>query len=181
MAAQAQAIESGVDVLLVLLYAPGGKGEPGEPIKGTTRLQKLLFLLWKEGRFSLTVPTLYGFEAYDFGPCMDDLYDDIDFAESIGLLQVKVAPSGNEYEDADEVSFLRDFGVRLPRKKTRRDYSLTDAGFEAGKELYSSLDKEERERLVKIKKRFNGMPFFDLLRYVYEKYPNFAKKSVLSL
>jgi|HubBroStandDraft_1064217.scaffolds.fasta_scaffold78529_1 hypothetical protein len=176
-----QAIESGVDVLMVLLYAPGLKGKPGEPVRGTTRLQKLLFLLWKEGRFYQAIPDLYGFEAYDFGPCMDDLYDDVDFSQDIGLIQVSEVPTGNEYEDADEESFLKNFGIRFPKRKTRRDYSLTASGLEAGAELYAALQDDERERLVQIKKRFNSMPFFDLLRYVYQKYPNFAKKSVLSL
>jgi len=179
--AEKQAIESGVDVLLALLYAPGLKGKPGEPVRGITRLQKLLFLLWKEGRFYQAIPDLYGFEAYDFGPCMDDLYDDIDFTQDIGLIQTKEVPTGNEYEDAYEDAFLKTFGVRFPKRKTRRDYGLTSSGLEAGKELYNALQDDERERLVQIKKRFNSMPFFDLLRYVYQKYPKFAKKSVLSL
>jgi uncharacterized protein len=179
--AEKQAIESGVDVLLALLYAPGLRGKPGEPVRGITRLQKLLFLLWKEGSFYKAIPNLYGFEAYDFGPCMDDLYDDIDFAQDIGLIEIEEVPTGNEYEDADEESFLEAFGVRFPRRKTRRDYSLTPSGLEAGGEIYNALQKDERERLVQVKKRFNNMPFFDLLRYVYQKYPNFAKKSVLSL
>jgi hypothetical protein len=180
-AAEKPTIENGVDVLLALLYAPGMKGREGEPVHGTTRLQKLLFLLWKEGRFQQAIPDLYGFEAYDFGPCMDDLYDDIDFAQDIGLIQVSDVPTGNEYEDADEEAFLKTFGIRFPKRKVRRDYSLTASGLEAGRELFESLEGDERDRLVQIKKRFNSMPFFPLLRYVYQKYPAFAKKSILSL
>lgn len=179
--AESHTIESGVDVLMALLYAPGTKGKPGEPIRGTTRLQKLLFLLWKEGRFYQAIPNLYGFEAYDFGPCMDDLYDDVDFAQDIGLIQISEVPSGNEYEDADEDAFLKTFGIRFPKRKTRRDYTLTPSGLQAGKELFDALKADEREQLLQIKKRFNSMPFFSLLRYVYQKYPKFAKKSVLSL
>jgi len=174
-------IETGLDVVLVLLYAPGATGKVAEPIRGTTRLQKLLFLLWKEGAFYEDVRDLYGFRAYDFGPCMDDLYDDLDFAEDINLLKVEEVPSGNEYEGADEDAFIKDFGFRLIKKPTRRDFSLTEIGKEAAKEIYDSLDDARRERLNKIKKRFNTMPFFALLRYVYRKYPAFAKKSVLSL
>jgi uncharacterized protein len=181
LSAESHAIESGVDVLMALLYAPGAKGKPGEPIRGTTRLQKLLFLLWKEGRFYQAIPNLYGFEAYDFGPCMDDLYDDVDFAQDIGLIQISEVPSGNEYEDADEDAFLKTFGIRFPKRKTRRDYSLTPSGLQAGKELFDALKADERDQLLQIKKRFNSMPFFSLLRYVYQRYPKFAKKSVLSL
>ncbi len=99
-------IEAGIDVLLVLLYAPGISGKTSEPMCGITRLQKLLFLLWKEGRFYEDIPDLYNFKAYDFGPCMDDLYDDLEFAEDIGLIAINEVPSGNEYEGADENAFL---------------------------------------------------------------------------
>jgi hypothetical protein len=174
-------IEGGLDVLLTLLYAPGASGTIGEPVLGITRLQKLLFLLWKEGSFFQHVPDLYNFKAYDFGPCMDDLYDDLEFAEDVGLISVTESPSGNEYEGADEEAFLKDFGFQLVRKETRRDYSLTDDGIEAGKELFDVLDHADQDRITQIKRRFNSMPFFDLLRYVYRKYPTFAKRSVLSL
>ena len=174
-------IESGIDVLLALLYAPGASGKTAEPILGTTRLQKLLFLLWKEGKFYEDIPDLYNFKAYDFGPCMDDLYDDLEFAEDIGLLNIDEVPSGNEYEGADEDTFLQDFGFQWVKRPTRRDFILTETGQEAAKEIYDALDENRRQRLNQIKRRFNPMQFFDLLRYVYHKYPAFASKSVVSL
>lgn len=184
MATEANAacpIETGLDVVLALLYAAGASGAEGEPVRGITRLQKLLFLLWKEGAFYEDIPNLYNFKAYDFGPCMDDLYDDLDFAEDIELISIEEVPSGNEYEGADEDAFLADFGFKLVKRATRRDFSLTATGTQAAKELYDDLDEQRRERLNQIKRRFNSMPFFDLLRYVYRKYPAFAEKSVLSL
>lgn len=174
-------IETGLDVVLALLYAPGVTGREGEPVRGITRLQKLLFLLWKEGAFYEDIPNLYDFKAYDFGPCMDDLYDDLDFAEDIELISVQEVPSGNDFEGGDEDAFLADFGFTPPRRPTRRDFALTEAGLDAAKTIYSNLDEQRRQRLDQIKRRFNSMPFFDLLRYVYRKYPAFAKKSVLSL
>lgn len=177
----ASPIETGLDVVLALLYAPGTSGREGEPVLGITRLQKLLFLLWKEGAFYEDIPNLYNFKPYDLGPCMDDLYDDLDFAEDIGLISIQEVPSGNEFEGGDEDAFLRDFGFKLVRRSTRRDFALTEVGHEAAREIYDRLDEERRQRLDQIKRRFNSMPFFDLLRYVYRKYPAFAKKSVLSL
>lgn len=174
-------IETGLDVLLALLYTPGATGECGEPIKGITRLQKLMFLLWKEGRFYEEIPNLYNFKAYDFGPCMDDIYDDLEFAQGIGLILVEQVPSGNEYEGADEDAFLRTFGFLFAESPTRRDFSLTGTGIMAAREIYEALDDERQKELNIIKRRFNSMEFFKLLRYVYRKYPAFAKKSVLSL
>lgn len=177
----ASPVETGLDVVLLLLYAPGTSGEACEPVRGITRLQKLLFLLWKEGGFREDIPKLYNFEAYDFGPCVDDLYDDLEFAEDIELISIQEVPSGNEFEGGDEDAFLGDFGFKLVKRATRRDFALTEAGQEAAKEVYDNLDAERRRRLDQTKRRFNSMPFFDLLRYVYHKYPAFAKKSVLSL
>ncbi len=177
----AAAIESGVDILIALLYATGSSRRFGEPIRGITRLQKLLFLLWKEGHFYEAVPNLYNFQAYDYGPCMDDLYDDLEFVEELGLVKVDEVPSGNEYEGGDEEAFLRDFGFRFAKSGTRRDFSLTATGLAAGKELFDSLAAHDQESLRLIKQKYNGLPFWDLLRYVYKKYPAFAAKSVLSL
>ena len=177
----ANPVETGLDVVLLLLFAPGTSGEACEPVRGITRLQKLLFLLWKEGGFREDIPKLYNFEAYDFGPCVDDLYDDLDFAEDIELISVQEVPSGNEFEGGDEDAFLGGFGFKLVKRTTRRDFALTEAGEEAAKEVYDNLDAERRGQLDRTKRRFNSMPFFDLLRYVYRKYPAFAKKSVLSL
>src|SRR6266508_4134663 len=177
----AEVIESGVDVLMGLLYAPGSSRKIGEAIKGITRLQKLLFLLWKEGHFYEAVPNLYNFEAYDLGPCMDDLYDDLEFVEELGLVKVDEVPSGNEYEGGDEEAFQRAFGFRFVKRDSRRDFSLTPSGLEAGKEIYDALSEKDQESLNLIKKKYNKMAFWDLLRYVYKKYPAFAEKSILSL
>ena len=177
----ASPIETGLDVVLALLYAPGTEGGEGEPVRGITRLQKLLFLLWKEGAFYEDIPNLYNFKAYDFGPYMDDLYDDLDFAEDIELISVQEVASGIEFEGGAEDAFLADFGFKPVKRPARRDSALTEAGGEAAKEIYDNLDEQRRQRLNQIKRRFNSMPFFDLLRYVYRKYPAFAKKSVLSL
>ena len=177
-------VETGLDAVLCVLHAPGTTRELGEPVRGITRLQKLLFLLWKEGAFYADIPKLYDFNrflAYDFGPCMDDLYDDLDFADDIGLIRIEQVPSGNKFEGGDEDAFLKDFGFKFVKKPTRRDFSLTEVGMEAAKEIYDQLDEVHRTNLDEIKRRFNSMPFFELLRYVYRKYPAFAKKSVLSL
>jgi hypothetical protein len=174
-------IETGVDVLLALLHARGASGKENEPILGITRLQKLLFLLWKEGDFYKAVPDLYNFKAYDFGPCMDDLYDDLEFTESIGLVIVDESAEASEFDNADEAAFMRSFGLRMPRPKNRRDYSLTKSGIEASTDLFSDLSNPDIESIEKIKRRFNKMPFFDLLRYVYNKYPKFAERSVLTI
>ena len=148
-------IETGVDVLLALLHARGASGKENEPILGITRLQKLLFLLWKEGNFYKAVPDLYNFKAYDFGPCMDDLYDDLEFTESIGLVNVDESAEASEFDNGDEVAFIRSLGLRMPKPKSRRDYYLSDSGIEASTELFSDLSAQDIEAIENIKRRFN--------------------------
>src|ERR1700678_1675495 len=117
-------IESGVDVLLAILHARGSTGKEDEPVFGITRLQKLLFLLWKEGHFYKAVPDLYNFKAYDFGPCMDDLYDDLEFSQSIDLIKIVENHESSEYENGDEIAFMRSLGLRMPKPNCRRDFYL---------------------------------------------------------
>jgi hypothetical protein len=176
-------IETGVDVLLALLHARGATGQENEPILGITRLQKLLFLLWKEGNFYKAVPDLYNFKAYDFGPCMDDLYDDLEFTQTIGLVTIVESTDVSEFDNDndDEATFMDSHGLRIPKQRIRRDYSITESGIEASKELFSDLSAQDVEAIENIKRRFNKMPILDLLRYVYNKYPKFAERSVLTI
>src|SRR5712664_2385828 len=101
------------DVLMVLLYAPANAKDAGAPIRGITRLQKLMFLLWKEGRFLEDVANLYDFHANDYGPRMDELYDIVEFFAAVDLLKVSEVPCGNEFEEAEESLVLKDFGFHL--------------------------------------------------------------------
>jgi len=173
-------IENSLDLLLTLLYAPGSTGCRIEPVCGITRLQKLIFLLWKEG-FCQDVPNLYNFKACDFGPRMDDLFDDLAFAEEIGLLSVTEVPSGNKYEGADEDAFVRTFDLPVAGNVGKHKYMLTNIGNDPGGEFFEGLMQADRKAVVRVKCRFNLMPFWVLVRYVYRKYPAFACNAVLQV
>jgi hypothetical protein len=112
---------------------------------------------------------------------MDDLYDDLEFTQSIELVKIDEETTASEYDNGDEIAFMRSLGLRMPRARCRRDFSLSPLGVEAATELWVALKPEDAEAVESIKRRFNKMPFFDLLRYVYNKYPKFAEKSVLTI
>ena len=57
-----------------------------KPIVGTTRLQKLLFLVEKELGIKAENDG-FKFEAYKYGPASKGLYDDLDFLNLIGYIQ----------------------------------------------------------------------------------------------
>lgn len=176
-------IENAVDLLLVILYSPGASKKRGEPIKGLTRMQKLFFLLWKEGGFDKYVPELRNFIAYNYGPFSNELFDDIEFAESIDLIKTSKSNPEFQIENTDEIEVhhesLAVSDIDLRKFKTREDFGLTERGLEVAKEIWNELGKEEKELLRKIKTLYNNMPFMQLIRYVYSKYPDYAKESVL--
>lgn len=172
-------VENGLDLILLLLLA-AEKTTGRRQIQGSTRLQKLLFLLWKEGDFAKLVSDLYGFKAYDFGPCLADIYDDLDLAESIGLISTNDVPIGDAFDDADANAFLQSFHRHATAGKKRRDYTLTAQGAAAAHDLWNSLDQKHQHSLQRVFDQFGTMPVRKLLQYVYSKYPKFAEKSKIA-
>jgi hypothetical protein len=67
------------DVLLLLLF------DKNKPIVGTTRIQKLTFLVEKETDIKILED--FDFRAYLFGPASDKVYDDLNFLENLGYLE----------------------------------------------------------------------------------------------
>lgn len=179
------AIENSLDLLLCLLYAKGGSRKTGEKIKGMTRLQKLFFLLWKEAGFDKYVSSLKEFEAYNYGPFSNSLYDDIEFAEEIGLIKVEYSEPEYNLENIDEEEFLESFaaseGIEVDANPARKDFQLTDLGEKEAKDIWGSLEPETKKKIISIKTRYNSKPFMELMRYVYKKYPEYAKKSIMVL
>ena len=70
-----------IDIILILLFADGRA-----PIVGTTRLQKLLFLVEHEKNIKAQNES-FAFEAFKFGPVSKALYDDLEFLINIGFLE----------------------------------------------------------------------------------------------
>ena len=179
-------IESGMDVLMALLYAPGATGKDGEEIRGITRFEKLLFLLGKETKFQQYLSKDFEFEAYDFGPFSVEVFDNLEALEDAGFVETRIVGSKHRTETYDALEIESDvitdddllFMVADDTKKLKI-YKLTTRGIKVGKTLYDSLTEEERRSLREKKTRFNSMPLNRLLRYIYTKYPEEAKESVI--
>src|SRR5258708_27375700 len=88
-------------MLMMLLAAPGVRGKEGEPIQGTTRLQKLLFLMEHEAKLKPTKGSDFDFTAWKFGPVSRELYDDLEKLENLGLLESEPVsePSKTELDE----------------------------------------------------------------------------------
>ncbi|MBE3603736.1 hypothetical protein IMX07_08885 [bacterium] len=181
-------VNSSKDLLMLLLYAKGKEGRQAEPVRGRTRLMKMVFLFKQElmPRFKLAQAidksALPDFTAYDYGPFSSDVFADLEFLVDLGFVSVKPVSGGVvlpeetlEYEywqaGADSSSGSGIAGVE-------EEFSLTEIGSSFVAEgRAGKLTDEQWEALNELKARCTAANLRSLLRYVYEKYPEMTTKS----
>lgn len=173
------------DVMLALLYASDGETDAA-PVRGRTRLQKMLFLLAKEHRIDRAVKEFYKFEPYRFGPFDSRIYDDLEFLENVGLVREELdspevslpeaVESEEAYGDALVQGDIEDSGSQY----TEPRYSLTPDGTQFVEEkIWPSLNSQTREAFLQVKRLYNNAPLAALLRHVYANYSEYTEKSEL--
>src|SRR3989338_3300735 len=88
-------ITSSKDIIMLLLYARGHKGELCEPIQGRTRLMKMVFLFKEEilkkfnFKTKISEVALPDFSAYDYCPFSEKVYTDLEFLVGTGFVKVR--------------------------------------------------------------------------------------------
>ena len=117
------------------------------------QLMKGMFLVKNE----LKISNFYKFEAYLYGPCSFEIYSDL-----IDLLE-------NKLIDAISTPFSWKY------------YRTTNVGSNKANLIIKKLDKKNVEKLNEIKKLVITKSFLELLEYVYKKYPEYAKNSIVDL
>ncbi len=172
------AIESAADLIMALLYSPGKSNQPGEEVRGITRLEKLVFLLLKEAKFEMQLGKELSFEAYDFGPYSGTVVDVLDALQGEDLVRTAKIESASLKEVADGLIAAQTAGeMEGAPPKTVLLYGLTERGERVGHVVFQSLSREEREAITRLKARYNSMNLSDLLEYVYRQYPRMIHKS----
>lgn len=166
-------------MLMMLLAAPGARGKEGEPIQGTTRLQKLLFLMEHEAKLKPTKGDDFDFTAWKFGPVSKDLYDDLEKLENLGLLE-SVPVSEPSRAELDEYGLSFDDLMGEEESQSRetfeeKNYRLSDKGLEWVRE--HELHTEAFEKIRRIKEKYGALSLQDLLHYVYTKFPDMTTAS----
>jgi uncharacterized protein YwgA len=122
------------------------------------RIQKGMFLLAQEG--GLPEHEQYRFRPYDYGPFSARIYDDLDALVEEGLVAREAVP-----------------GYTWSR------YRLTPAGMAQAQQFADNLDEARRKSvrlLAELKRDVLSQSFTRLLRYVYRRYPHYARNSIFS-
>lgn len=172
--------------LLLLLLGVDDNGASAKGIGGITRLQKLLFLLWKEQGIE-QVNDKFEFKAYKAGPYSRALYDELELLENLGYVQSEVQGEATEAEavELDELSFEQLMGddaapfrgddaretARTADTFEERRYSLTSKGLQTVKDVLLRPDaKPFADGIRRVKSKFADYSLQDLLYHVYTRY-----------
>lgn len=161
---------------LALLHAAGGQ------IKGKTRFQKLAFI--SEQRLEEEGISPLDFIPYDYGPFSKELYEALDFLEDEGLVEVKEKPTyGGDVRYDYHLT-------RYGRRRSNENFPDLDENQDGDTEfigLNNSRTNDEQERLETLYKiaddvvsEYNDMPISNLIKEVYDEYPQYAENSVLN-
>lgn len=164
------------DILLALLAASGSTGVD-MPIVGTTRLQKLLFLIENEENIKVTEGDDFNFTAYKFGPVSKEIYDDLTKLENLDLISSSPVA---EPSDAERDEFGLSFEALIGDEEAaeafeEKQYRIT----ESGKEWLSkrTLPEDDVQKIRRVKGKYGSLSLSDLLHYVYSKYPRYTTAS----
>jgi len=168
--------------LLLLLLGLESAGISSKGIGGITRLQKLLFLLWKEAGIQ-EVDTGFEFKPYKAGPYSRKLYDELELLENLGFIQSESQGEATDAEAAEleELSFedlmgddgqtFGDVNASSSDSFEERRFTLTQKGIDTVKSILSKQEaKPFAEGIRKIKSKFANYSLQDLLYHVYTKY-----------
>ena len=128
-----------------------------ESVEGITRLQKLVFLAQEE----YLEEEEYDFEPYDYGPFSTGLYSEVDNLEL------------NGYVECDEVA--------TGSGNIKKEYEITREGEEILERFEDRNLRRKMEQIGELKERENDKPILELLRDIYNKYPEMAKNSQLNI
>lgn len=183
---------NGKDLLLAFLYSPGVSPQNNEPIVGRTKLTKMMFLFEKqiyprffEDTIQIELPV---FEPYYFGPFSKQLFEDLSFFESIGMIESTMTniplSAADRVESAgvfDEEDEWAEASFDDVSEQYELSYALSQNGQKyVAEKVWPSFTQQQIDKLIAFKAQINKISLDSLLRYVYRQYPEEAKKSIIA-
>ena len=144
-----------IDILLLLLHAPGPTKKINEPIIGKTRLQKELFLAQKQ-LCDEKVKRPYPFMPYKIGPYSRELYNDIAWLVFRGLVEERRSPM-----------FVN--GIY-------HEFRLTHRGISEAENIIRERRLERiYDTIGSIKQKFNQMDLTGLVELTHRLFPEYVR------
>lgn len=169
-----------IDDAIVLLLGAQVPGLPEDEIRGITRLEKLIFLLERETSSSEWLTQTADFEAYNFGPFSEKVYQAVDMLAAAQLIEDSYAEAPDAldtWEQRDKIGIGNGTDTRDPF--TTRNFRLTDRGKRYFEALSKEMPPKSLKEIVALKKSFAYLPLRQLIRYVYQEYEEFTTKSFI--
>ena len=181
-------VSSCKDLLMLLLYAKGHGGLQAEPVKGRTRLMKMVFLFEKEVRAKFNLDKVISKEAlpdftpYDFGPFSPAVYSDLEFLVELGFVERQ---QSDDLEPLEEEALEYEYWQAGAASDASRESLQAQEEFvlsSIGKEFVQAghagrLSEAQWQVLDEFKARCTGTSLRALLRYVYTRYKDMTVKS----
>jgi hypothetical protein len=164
------------DAIILLLGAAGATDRDQGRIEGITRLEKLLFLLEQETDADQWLTEDAAFSSNNFGPFSAKAYQEIETLTTADLVEDSAILSESA-EDTWETENI--IGEVTPDPYATRNLTLTAKGKRYYEALLKELPPEAEEVISQLKRRFGSMPLRRLIRYVYERYPEYTDKSII--
>lgn len=160
------------DAIVLILGAPGGK-DPQGYLEGVTRLEKLVFLLERETPVRDWLTENADFRSHKFGPFSSKIYQAADTLAAADMIRDSAKKADTSEDTWEAANVLLD----EVDPYTTRTFELTEQGQRYYNALLSELPATAEDTLANFKRRFGKLPLRQLVRYVYERYPEFTDKS----
>jgi len=155
-------VENTQDKLLALLHVCG-------EVEGITKLNKLVFLMWKECGISFED---IEFQVSNYGAYSVEILDKIEALINYKLVDYELVDTTFFAGMADEERVYdgafegRETGLKIKK------YYLTDKGKKVAKQL--SLSEEDAKAIEYVKENYNTMKYQRLMPYIHNTYPEFS-------
>jgi uncharacterized protein len=164
------------DIILMLVAASGGT--PAGKLNGITRLEKLAFLVAQETSVNDQAEDPFEFEAYNYGPYSKEVYEAVDLLKDLGLISESREYDDSGLDEMEESTVVASDNDGVDREGTERRFSLTENGEQVSQLLVQHYS-EQAAAIASIRARYGRMSLRHLIRYVYDRYPRYAEKSLI--
>lgn len=178
---------TGKSLLLLLLYVPIRNEQVNVPIKGRTRLMKMVFLFEEEvlpdfekdkAFDEINLPEFIGWK---YGPFSKDLLNHLEFLINQKYIKVEISSTAPISAELDEYKYwIEDLDEFESREYDEEIFKLDEKGISKAVEFWSYLSENQKKLLVEFKRVLNRAPLDRILEYVYKKYKDdYIDKSLI--